>query len=211
MRRYYDISHFRAPYKAAVLQGFGAAEDMLYFTDANPRGGVRVLTDLTKDALQVTMAGLNPSIPNGVLVVTPYITTDLGSSVNLVVVSMETAKSGQFVWAVQWIDQQIKAGNKVSIAMKNNTALDLTPDSLTAGNVVAVAGKDEELLAGPKAVSADGKGSSAMWYGYTPVSAGAAPAEAPPGLAKAGMSPLGVATIAVVIGAIGYLALRKKK
>lgn len=217
MSRYVDISHFRAPYKNAVLQGFGAPEAVkLWYYDENPAGKVRCFVPAAAQVVLQMIAGNNSALQDVFLYAMP-ITVIAGVDITKAVPVVEAvkivavAKSGpqptadQAIPLYQWVNSRSKLLQAVFSI--DGTPLDLSTDALRAGKHGIVAGSNPQQIAGENMVIP-----SAIYANYTPVLPKPAPGGGGGGEepSKAGIGPLGIATIAVVVVGIGYLALKKK-
>lgn len=225
MIRHYDISHFRAPYKAATLQGFGAetAPAGWWFYDANPDGRVRMLTPAAAQVVANTIANKNPNLQDvwiyarpiasvgsaGVAQIGPDVTA---AQLFVVPRNAEKPSQDQGVPVADWLASRM--GKIHAIINSAGGALELSEAALRGGQIGLLVGPDPQQIAGEKQPIA-----SAVYYNYTPVmpgpqpGGGDKPAEQPPQQPpkKAAISPLGIATIAIAVGAIGYLVLSTKK
>lgn len=216
MSRYYDISHFRAPYKAATLQGFGEPAVQLWYYDENPAGRVRCFVPAAAQVILQMIAGTNLALTGGNPVNPQFVVYALpqGQTVPGIDVAMLVALPAAVpppagaVPAMQWTTGH--AGSAVALFVKTPGApLDVTIDGLKAGAYGLMASSSAQMIAGEAQPLP-----SAVFAGYEPVLSKPVPGGGGGGgggeSTKAGIGPLGIATIAVVIGAIGYLALKKK-
>lgn len=210
MIQHYDISHFRAPYKAATMQGFGADAAQTWYYDENPKGRVRCLYPAVAQILLATLAGTNPALKGATVYAVPTPAGAPGTeAVQLALVSdaAVAANPGMIPQgaqpAIQWILH--KPGMVHAIWNAKGNPLLLDDAQLASGELAIVAGIDPQLLAGDPQ-----KAPSAVFAGYTPVIKNVP--VGPGGANKASMmGPGSYALLAAALGAGGYLIYKAMK
>lgn len=209
MIQHFDVSHFRAPYKNATLQGADAVQTWYY--DQNPKGPVRCLIPGVAAVLLATIAGTNPALKGGTVYAVPAPAGAAGTEVVQLALVSDAAVAANPAMipagampAIQWLEHRQGAVHAIWNTKGNPLTLDQA--QLASGELALVAGGNAQVLAGEAA-----KVQSAVYAGYNPVIV-AAPGGGGVAASKAAMmGPGGYALLAVAVGAVGYLVFKGMK